>query len=251
MRFGKVVIPARMESERLPNKMMIEIMGRPMIEHVWRRACLVLPREDVVVATDSEKIASHMKSIGAIVYMSEFEHNNGSSRVSEYVNRFSLDFAVVLQGDEVLIRPGIIKSLYAEMLEGSADVINVTSPLTHVDELVQTDIVKCWVDSTNRIRFIFRGNPLRNPTDGYSSFKIINGLFAVSKGSLALISKTSAGLKNSESIEQMGALEEGKELFAFNVDSYMPSVNTYEELQKVISILQNDNEQKSILQSTF
>ena len=249
MKTGKVVIPARMESERLPRKMMIDILGRPMIEHVWRRARLVLSNEDVVIATDSDQIASHMQSIGAQVHKSKKDHLTGSSRVSEYVNETKLDFAIILQGDEVLIRPSVIEDLFDAMSRSSASFINTVSPLQEAVDLEEQDIVKCWVDSTNRIRFVFRGNPLRSPDSGFGFLNIINGLFGISGDALRIISQDFQGIAKSESIEQLAALDRGIDIFAHQVSSYYPSVNTYQELQDAIGILESDGEQKLILKA--
>lgn len=251
MRLGKVVIPARMDSERLPKKMMIEIMGHPMIEHVWRRARLVLPNQDIVITTDSAAIASHMESMGAQVYLSEYKHNNGSSRVFEYVDKFSLDFAVILQGDEILIRPETILALYNEMLKGDSDFVNVVSPVNQIEDLSRLDVVKCWIDSSNRIRFMFRGNPLRNPIESYGFIKVINGLFAISRQALANSKSISTGIAATESIEQLWFLDMGIELRAHLVESYMPSVNTQDELEKAIEIMALAKDQQQIVGELF
>lgn len=251
MRFGKVVIPARMESERLPNKMMIDVLGHPIIEHVWRRACLALPNQEVVVATDSKVIESHMKSIGAQVYFSKIPHSNGTSRVSEFVRESSLDFAVILQGDEILIRPELVKALFDKMSHGNSQFINVVSPLNDPNDLFDLDIVKCWIDEAGNIRFIFRSNPLRNPSVGYQFLRVINGLFAVSKDVLISIPESNNGLAASESIEQLGIIGRGNTAMAFEVNSYLPSVNTPKELEISKLILESDPEQSSIQKTIF
>lgn len=251
MKTGKVVIPARMESERLPRKMMIDILGRPMIEHVWRRARLVLSNEDVVVATDSDLIESHMKSLGAQIYRSKKAHQTGSSRVCEYLEEFSLDFAVVLQGDEVLVQPGAIHALYEKMATGQDSFINVVSPLTNIEDLNSVDVVKCWIDSKSQIRFIFRGNPLRNPLDNHSFIKIVSGLFAISRSTLSNLTKAPNGIGSAESIEQLQLLDLGVEIIPYEVDSYYPSINTYSDLRKALGILSEIRNQKNIMDKIF
>ena len=247
MRIGKVVIPCRLESERLPKKMMIDVFGKPMIEHVWRRACLAVGPQEVVVVTDSELIASHMTSVGADIYISQLRHDNGTSRVSEYVAKTSLDFALVLQGDEILIRPELIKELFLRMSHESPDMINAVSPLESMEDLFKTNVVKCWVDGENRIRFIFRNNPLRDASGGYKYLNVINGLFAVSRNALDFQAKIEAGIATSESIEQLGILDQGIQILAYEVETYFPSVNTQEELNQAVKLLTTNYEQAIVL----
>jgi 3-deoxy-manno-octulosonate cytidylyltransferase (CMP-KDO synthetase) len=251
MRIGKVVIPCRLESERLPKKMMIDVFGKPMIEHVWRRACLAVGAQDVVIVTDSELIASHMTSVGADVYISQLRHENGTSRVSEFLQMTSYDFALILQGDELLVRPSMIQKLFIEMSYGADDFINAVSPLGSMVDLQKTDIVKCWVDPEGYIRFFFRGNPLRDSSQGYEYFKIVNGLFAISRKALQLGNRNTHGIEYSESIEQFVMLKEGILILAHEVENYVPSVNTKEELDIAIELLFSDTEQKLILRSMF
>lgn len=249
MRIGKVVIPCRLESERLPKKMMIDVFGKPMIEHVWRRACLAVEMQDVVVVTDSELIASHMTSLGAEVYVSQLRHDNGTSRVSEYMAKTSFDFALILQGDEILIKPKLVKDLFLKMSRESVDMINAVSPLDNVEDLSKTDIVKCWINRENSIGFIFRNNPLRDSARSYQYLRVINGLFAVSRNALVVKEKITHGIANSESIEQLGMLDQGIQIFAHEVDTYAPSVNTQEELDAAIALLSDNEDQRMILKS--
>jgi len=247
MRIGKVVIPCRLESERLPKKMMIDVFGKPMIEHVWRRACLAVEAKDVVIVTDSELIASHMTSLGAEVYMSQLQHDNGTSRVSEYIAKTSFDFALILQGDEILIKPELISDMFQRMSYESVDMINAVSPLKCMEDLFKTDVVKCWIDCNNRISFIFRNNPLRDPSRGYRYLRVINGLFALSRNILEVQVEIKHGIANSESIEQMGILDRGIQVLAHEVKTYLPSVNTQEELEQAVKLLTTSREQKKIL----
>ena len=217
-----------------------------MIEHVWRRAILALGNDGVIVATDSDEIALHMKSVGAHVFISKSQHNNGTSRVSEYFQNSSFDFVVILQGDEVLIRPEIIRDIFDKMAQSEEDFINTISPINKINDLFENSIVKCWVDSTNNVRFIFRGNPLQYPAKGYSDLRIINGLFAISKKVLLSTKKESVRLSQSESIEQLAVLDCGINIKANEVEIYFPSVNTQQELLQAVELLQNNPIQISI-----
>ena len=110
-----IVIPARLESERLPRKALKIFSGLPMIEHVWRRAQLTDPVIETVIATDSEEIKKVCENFGAKCYITSKEHPNGLSRVSEISSILNWDFYIVLQADEILIDPKYLDELYKEI----------------------------------------------------------------------------------------------------------------------------------------
>ena len=91
MKIG-IVIPARLNSERLPNKVLKSFLGKPMIEHIWKRANLVKPKTEIVIATDSFEIKLQCESFGAKVIMTSNNHSNGLSRVGEVAIILNWDF---------------------------------------------------------------------------------------------------------------------------------------------------------------
>ena len=86
----RVVIPARYASERLPGKPLVDIAGRPMIQHVWERATASGAGE-VIVATDDERIAAACKSFGAQAEMTAVDHVSGTDRIAEIAARLDWD----------------------------------------------------------------------------------------------------------------------------------------------------------------
>ncbi|MGB1092521.1 MAG: cytidylyltransferase domain-containing protein, partial [Oceanobacter sp.] len=100
----KIVIPARYASSRLPGKPLIELAGKPMIQHVYERA-LETGAEEIVVATDDERIEYVARDFGAEVIMTSPEHENGTERIAEVADVKGWDeqsVVVNLQGDEPL-----------------------------------------------------------------------------------------------------------------------------------------------------
>ena len=104
-------IPARLESKRFPDKVIKNIFGLPMIEHVRRRALLSKIFDEVYVVTNSKKIKKIVENFKGNVIVSKKKHYNGSSRVSEISDKFNFDFAFVLFGDEPFLDPESIKEL--------------------------------------------------------------------------------------------------------------------------------------------
>jgi 3-deoxy-manno-octulosonate cytidylyltransferase (CMP-KDO synthetase) len=94
------VIPSRWESVRFPGKSLVEIGGKPLVQHVWERAQELQSVERVVVATDDERIAQAVRGFGGIVVMTSPECASGTDRVAEATRQWPVDLVVNLQGDE-------------------------------------------------------------------------------------------------------------------------------------------------------
>lgn len=147
-----IIIPARLDSTRLPKKMLMDIDGKSMIQRVYERA-LLTNAKTVTIATDSDEIANVAKRFGANFCITSKDHNNGSERLSEAAFKLGLadnDIVVNLQGDEPLIEPENI-NIVANLLEedASANVSTIAIPIQNVDEFKSPNIVKVVLDSNN------------------------------------------------------------------------------------------------------
>jgi 3-deoxy-manno-octulosonate cytidylyltransferase (CMP-KDO synthetase) len=111
-----IVIPARFGSTRLPGKPLLDILGKPMIQHVVERARAVGSAHQVVVATDDERIAEKVRSFGGEALMTDPDHASGTDRLSEVMAKVPGDLFVNIQGDEPWVRPEDIEKLIVGML---------------------------------------------------------------------------------------------------------------------------------------
>lgn len=107
------VIPARLESSRLPRKALLDICGLPMIVHVYKRCLLARSLEDVYVATDSEEIKTAVELYGGKVLMTSSLHATGTDRIAEAAESIDADIVVNVQGDEALVNPEHIDKVVA------------------------------------------------------------------------------------------------------------------------------------------
>src|SRR5690348_17070678 len=99
------VIPARYRSSRFPGKPLADILGKPMVQHVWERARAADCLDEVLVATDDERIRDAVRGFGAHVVMTGRDHRSGTDRVAEAVRDIAADVVVNIQGDEPMIDP--------------------------------------------------------------------------------------------------------------------------------------------------
>ena len=143
-----IVIPARMASQRLPGKPLLEIAGRPLIEHVYRCARSSAART-VVVATDTPEVADAAQSFGAQAVLTSADHTSGSDRIAECADRLGWDddtLIVNLQGDEPLMPPACLDQA-AGLLAGDsgAAAASLYWPITDAAEVADPNAVKVVV----------------------------------------------------------------------------------------------------------
>ena len=104
-----IVIPARYDSSRLPGKPLAQISGRPMIEHVYRRAASASGAATVLVATDDKRIQDAVVAFGGKAQLTKSSHRNGMERLAEVAEGLSCDLVINVQGDEPLLDPSTIE----------------------------------------------------------------------------------------------------------------------------------------------
>lgn len=251
MKIG-IVIPVRLESERLPSKVLKDFSGKPMIEHVWRRAQLVNPKIETVIATDSKIIKDVCEEFGAQTLITSSNHINGLSRVGEVARILNWDFYVVLQADEILVEPESLEKLISTLQSTkSYDFYNLITNLEDITDLDDANVVKCLVRENNSVITIFRKSSSVASAEKQLIFtKKICGIFAISDKTLQLVvGSPPQKMEISESIEQMKIIEMGIDILGVSIVKSYPSVNTVNDALLVEKILREDELQKAILSS--
>jgi len=245
------VIPAHLASVRFPRKILFNIHGLPMIEHVRRRALLSENVSDVFVATRDKEIAETIHSFDGKVIMTANTHKNGTSRVAEAVKDIDCTHVMLLQGDEPLLLPRhmdeIIKVIKAHP---DSEAWNATGPIENKEELERHSFVKCRVTKSNRILNCFRSYSCSSDRNIQIKFvRKILGLIAYQKDFLLhLTSLNPTKVEQSELIEQMRIIEHGFELKSVPVSPSLPSVNEPEESVIVLNYIRQNPEQQAMLE---
>ena len=246
------MIPARLDSERLPGKVLKDFLGMPMIEHVWRRAQLTNPLLETVIATDSSEIKKTAEKFGANCILTSKDHKNGLSRVGEIVNVLKWDHYLVLQADEILIEPESLNLLARTTLSNSKyQFFNLITKLEKLEEIGDVNIVKCITREDNSIITMARKSNSTAPELQQMEYtNKICGVYSCSKNLLnELVNIPGQRIEKSESIEQMRVIEIGQDILGVSINKNFPSVNTTHEAVLVLNQLQTDNTQISILNS--
>jgi len=212
-----VVIPARFASERLPGKPLRLIAGKPMVQHVYERAC-DSAAASVVIATDDERIADAAASFGARCHMTSAEHRSGTDRLAEVAreSRWSGDTIVVnLQGDEPLMPPALINQCAGLLGDVRADVATLASPLKTEDDFDNPNVVKALVDQEGFALYFSRAPvPYSRSTEtrplAWRSALHHHGIYAYRNAVLQrIVAATPSPLEICEQLEQLRALSIG------------------------------------------
>lgn len=246
-----IVIPARLNSERLPGKVLKDFLGMPMIEHVWRRAQLTNPLLETVIATDSLEIRDVVENFGAKCILTSNKHNNGLSRVGEITNRLRWQHYLILQADEILIEPNSLNLLAKSMLNKSKyKFFNLITKLENMEEINDENIVKCLTRKDNSIITMARKSSSIAPAIIQKEFTSkICGVFGCSSQLLKeLVTTSEQEIEKAESIEQMRVIELGHQILGVKINRNYPSVNTWKDAELVVKILSTDFTQNKIME---
>ncbi|MBQ8418170.1 MAG: 3-deoxy-manno-octulosonate cytidylyltransferase [Phascolarctobacterium sp.] len=230
------VIPARYASTRLPGKPLSMIAGKPMIQHVYERACQAQLPDEVVVATDNELVEQAVIGFGGKAVMTSPDHPSGTDRLAEVALKYpDVDIIVNVQGDEPMIPPEIIDRL-AEAFEGDADLNMATMKVVMDEEDYDNPAAVKVVTDQHGYALYFSRSLMpypRNKPEGYKVFKHV-GIYAYRRNFLLKYAAlTPTPLERAESLEQLRALENGYKIKVLESDFQGIGVDTPEDLAAV------------------
>jgi 3-deoxy-manno-octulosonate cytidylyltransferase (CMP-KDO synthetase) len=230
------VIPARFQSSRLPGKPLSDILGKPMIQHVYESAARSRTLDDLIVATDDERVWEAVTAFGGKVAMTSAAHTNGTDRVAEVIADLDVGVVVNIQGDEPFVHPGMIDEIITPLLENpSLPMCTSMHEVTAPEDFENPAVVKVVCDLAGNALYFSRSlipYPRRNSE--HRVFEHI-GLFAYRKEFLLAYARLQpTPLESLESLEQLRALEHGYRIKMVETkQDYIPlSVDTPEDLEK-------------------
>jgi len=230
------VIPARFHSTRLPGKILADIAGKPMIEHVYRRAAAASRVHAVLVATDDERIAQAVRSFGGVALMTRADHVSGTDRIAEAVAKLPCLAVVNVQGDEPLIEPDTIDAAIAPILaDTSVEMSTLSRPFQSVEEFKSPHVVKVVTDLTGNALYFSRSPVPYQRSEGLpGSARAHVGLYVYRRETLLKLAAAPAvPLELEESLEQLRALAHGIRIRVVETRHIAAGVDTAEELERV------------------
>ena len=240
------VIPARYASTRLPGKPLADIVGKPMIQHVYERSAQATIPQQVVVATDDEKVFQAVQQFGGKVVMTSSEHQTGTDRLAEVASKYAeVDVIINVQGDEPLIDPKVIDELAQEFLnDENLKMATVKTPMKE-EEKAKPGNVKVITDKNGYALYFSRSLiPYPREDTGVVVYKHI-GIYGYRRDFLLQYAKMQpTPLEQTESLEQLRALENGYKIKVIATDKHFVGVDTKEDLEEVNKIYQEMEKNK-------
>lgn len=252
---GKIVavIPARYASMRLPAKPLVDLCGKPMIQHVYERTRKSRLVDNVIVATDDTRIEDVVKSFGGNIIMTPTDIKSGSDRIAVAANKlFDAKIIVNVQGDEPLIEPAMIDQAIKPLLESSSyNVSTLIKKITTAEELHNPNIPKVILDA-DQCAIYFSRHPIPYLRDvdqdewylQHTYFKHI-GLYVYRKEFLKIYTSwQESELEKAEKLEQLRIIENGEKIKVVITEFDSMPVDTPEDAERVRLLLQNKEDGK-------
>ena len=238
------VIPARMGSSRFPGKPLAPILGRPMIEHVYRRTALCRTLEAVYVATCDNEIRSAVEAFGGKAIMTSPEHQRASDRVAEATQRLDADIVVMVQGDEPMTMPEMVDQAVAPMLDDSlVQCVNLVKRIEIEEEFLNPNTIKVVMDREgNALYFSREPIPARQKL-GFDKLPVFKQVCIIPFRRDFLLTYASlkpTPLEEAESIDMLRLLEHGFKVRLVETGYDTHAVDTPADLELVESLMRDD-----------
>jgi 3-deoxy-manno-octulosonate cytidylyltransferase (CMP-KDO synthetase) len=244
------IIPARFASVRFAGKALADILGKPMVQHVYERTAMATLVSDVIVATDDERIAAAVRAFGGRVEMTDKGHETGTDRLAEVAARLDSDIIVNVQGDEPLIEPVMIDEAIRPFIEDPEILMGtLKSRIKNLHDFLSPNVVKVVTDWQG-FALYFSRSPLPNFRDKWNDLKDEKfasgkllcykhvGLYVYRREFLLKYARMSPTfLELAEKLEQLRVLENGHRIKVVETQHETVGVDTPADLQKVLERL--------------
>ena len=230
------VVPARLDSTRLPRKILADLNGKPLIAHVMERALEANSLDKVILAVDSEDTIKTLEQYGFDMVLTSSEHVSGTDRIAEVIEEIpEAEIIINIQGDEPLIEADVIDSLVDSFNDSTVNISTIVSTKLTVSDLLNPNVVKAIVNEYQDA-IEFKRNIFDLEIGGV--YRHV-GIYGFKRESLISFTKLDPSVREKESrLEQLRALDNGMSIRATvtNYDSH--SVDTQADLDKVARIME-------------
>jgi 3-deoxy-manno-octulosonate cytidylyltransferase (CMP-KDO synthetase) len=228
------IIPARYASTRFPGKPLADLGGKPMIQHVCERAMRADCIDEVLVATDDERIQRAVEAFGGTAVITG-DHPSGTDRIARVAAELEADIVVNIQGDEPLVDPAMIDRVVAPLLDDpSLPMATIAARLTDEEELRDPGVVKVVADRRGRALYFSR-SVIPFPRDAEvaaAAYCKHIGVYAYRRDFLLeFASRDPSPLERAEGLEQLRALEHGDRIQVVITEYDTVGVDTPEDLE--------------------
>ena len=235
-----VVIPARYGSSRFAGKVLAKETGKYLVQHTYERAVCAKSIDQVLIATDDQRVMDACAEFGGICVITSVEHQSGTDRIAEAVSDMDVDVIVNLQADEPEIDPHYIDRVAGLLVDNSdAGMATLLAPFKSVDDVVNPNIVKCITERDGKAIYFSRSAiPYDRATGGagdIGNYKRHLGIYAYRKRFLMdYTAMEPSFLERTEKLEQLRAIENGHTILTAMVEKAWDGIDTQEQYQAFV-----------------
>ena len=243
--FRIIVIPARLDSSRLPKKVLLDLKGKTVIQRVYEQCLKVKNIDGVYIATDSSEIEEVCRSFTNDIILTKSTHQSGTDRIGEAVAGIDCDIVVNVQGDEPFIDPNLIEELVHSFDNDQVSMASAMSKIENIKDLQDPNVVKVVVDTQNNAIYFSRA-PIPFPRDHqeiihsneeqkkHNFFRHI-GIYGYQKDFLAkYIKMDQTNLEKLEKLEQLRVIENGFKIKMIEAASSLVGIDTQEDYEEAL-----------------
>ena len=233
-------IPARLNSSRLPKKLLRNICGKTLITRTYEATVNSNLFDDVLVITNSSEIIAELESSKVKYIFDDANYQTGTDRIAGVASKIEADIIINVQGDEPFINSNTIESIlntFKHDKENNIKIVSVMTPIKDDQELKNPNNVKVFTDvSDNAIYFSRHPIPFKIDLNISKAHKHV-GIYAFRKKSLIEFAKLNVGeLESSEKIEALRLIENNIKIKMINSNDTFIGIDTEEDIQKAIKI---------------
>jgi len=240
-----IIIPARLDSSRLPKKVLLDLKGKTVIQRVYEQCLKVKNVDEVYIATDSLEIKEVCETFTSQVVITKSNHQSGTDRIGEAISSIDCDIVINVQGDEPFIEPSLIEALVNSFSNSEISMSSAMSKINNVKDLQNTNIVKVVTDLHNNALFFSRSLipfprdvkeiSIANEVLEKSQFFRHIGIYGYRKDFLLhFVNLEQSYLEKVEKLEQLRALENGFKIKMIEASSSLIGIDTQEDYEEAL-----------------
>ena len=245
-----VIIPARLSSSRLPDKVLLDLKGKSVIQRVYEQVLKAKKIDDIYIATDSKKVEKICKNFTKNIILTSSNHESGTDRIAEAVKNIECEYIINVQGDEPFIEPDLIDKLAVTLKESNIEMVSAMHKIKLVEELKNRNVVKVVIDKQSNALYFSRSiiphhrdewetllNHHKTIPEPLKFFRHL-GIYGYKKDFLLKYSKMEMTyLEKLEKLEQLRVLENGYKIKMIETDYNSIGIDTKDDYEKALELL--------------
>lgn len=240
-----IVIPARLDSSRLPKKVLLDLNGKTVLQRVYEQCLKVKNIDEVYIATDSLEIKEVCETFTNQVVITKSTHQSGTDRIGEAISSIDCDIVINVQGDEPFIEPSLIEALVNSFSNSEISMSSAMSKINNVKDLQNSNVVKVVVDHHNNALFFSRSllpfprdvKEISNSNEVLKKYQFFRhiGIYGYRKDFLLkFVNMEQSYLEKVEKLEQLRALENGFKIKMIEAESSLIGIDTQEDYEEAL-----------------